>query len=72
MNSQLIKKDVRIKVVNVFGFIRIIGCNNVNVEISGSNVCSLIKNGAGIRNNDFPTIYVDVVSLLGIIKVKNR
>lgn len=72
MNSSLIKKDVRIKVVNVFGFIRIIGCNNVNVEISGSNICSLINNDVRIRNNDFPTIYIDVVSLLGIIKVKNR
>lgn len=70
INSSSLRKDVRIKVMNIFGFIKITGADNVNVEVSGSNIGSLIKNEIKVHNSKLPTVYIESVSIFGGIKVQ--
>lgn len=63
-------KDVRIKVFSLFGKVKIRVPDNANVEVSGSNVFSVVQNKAQGRNSKLPVIWVDSICIFGEMKIK--
>lgn len=70
IDSSLIKKDLKIKVLSIFGALRIVNASTVNVEFSGRNIGCAIKNDIGVHKRKLPTIYVEGLSIFSLLKMQ--
>lgn len=70
IDSSLIKKDLRIKVLSIFGMLRIVNASMINVEVECSNIGSIIKNEVGVHKSKLPTVYVEGISIFSLLKIK--
>lgn len=65
-----IKDDIKINAICILGKIKLKVNDNVNVEISGTNIFSSINNGVSKNSKKLPTIYIDSTCIFGNIKIK--